>query len=786
VEKVHQQRPLYKQQRSNIAPGVAMLGIFKRDMTKENQSLKSTTEITEQELVVLKERVKFFLNIRKLANERQGNESLPFASMCKLLIKTAMVAVFKFMVTVLPKPVLLNKGTYVIFKFMGRVLDRQIREIREKVKSSYELFKEGVPTSFELPHTDSPLVSIVVPVHNKYEFTHKCIYGILQHSTGISYEVIIADDASTDETADITNRIKNVIVNHNPVGLGFLKNCNAAAKRARGKYVLLLNNDTIVQPEWLSSLLGLMEKDGTIGMTGSMLVYPEGLLQEAGGIVWSDASGWNYGRLEQPDSSEYNYVKEVDYISGASIMVRRDLWEKLGGFDERYAPAYFEDSDLAFAIRKLGYKVVYQPKSIVVHFEGISHGTDLNEGIKSYQVSNRQKFIDKWKEELRSQCENGKNIFVARERSAGKKTILVVDHYVPEYDKDAGSRTTFQYLNLFLDMGLNVKFIGDNFINREPYTSVLQQKGIEVLYGYYYEKHWQHWVRENSRYIDYVFLNRPHIAAKYIDFIRKNTSAKIIYYGHDLHFLREQRQYEVEQKKHLLHSAEIWKHKESDLFHKSDLVLYPSMIEVAEVKKIDPKIDVHAIQSNLFEHNTGNRHAQYNDDNRDLLFVGGFNHPPNVDAVLWFVKEIFPRITAQDPDIKFIVVGSKVTDQIMKLQSDKVIIKGFVSDEELADLYETCRIVIAPLRYGAGIKGKIVEAIYYRSAVVTTSTGVEGLCNTNGLIAVEDDAAAFAQKTLELYHDAAALEQKFNDSPEFIRQYFSKENAMKFIREKML
>jgi hypothetical protein len=130
-----------------------MLGIFKRDMTKENQSLKSTTEITEQELVVLKERVKFFLNIRKLANERQGNESLPFASMCKLLIKTAMVAVFKFMVTVLPKPVLLNKGTYVIFKFMGRVLDRQIREIREKVKSSYELFKEGVPTSFELPHS---------------------------------------------------------------------------------------------------------------------------------------------------------------------------------------------------------------------------------------------------------------------------------------------------------------------------------------------------------------------------------------------------------------------------------------------------------------------------------------------------------------------------------------------------------------------------------------------------------------------------------------------------------
>lgn len=751
-------------------------------MTKE----KSTIEKSEHELVVLKERVKFFLNIRKLANEREGNESLPFASVCKMLIKTLLVAIFKFMVTALPRAVLLNRFTYVLFRFMSRMLDKQIQEIKDKVKSTYVLFKEGLPETFELPEVANPLVSIIVPVHNKYFYTHACLYGILKHSNGISYEVIIADDASTDETADIQNRVKNVIVNRNPVGLGFLKNCNAAAKKARGKYILLLNNDTVVQPGWLSSLVDLMENDSTIGMAGSMLVYPEGLLQEAGGIVWSDASGWNYGRLEQPDHSEYNYVKEVDYISGASIMVRRDIWETLGGFDERYAPAYFEDSDLAFAIRKLGSKVVYQPKSVVVHFEGVSHGTDVSEGVKKFQVINRDKFIEKWKTELNQQFESGKEVFHARDRSGGKETILVIDHYVPEYDRDAGSRTTFQYLGLFLDMGLNVKFIGDNFINREPYTSVLQQKGIEVLYGYYYEKHWQHWLRENSDYFDYVFLNRPHIAHKYIDFIRRNTSAKIIYYGHDLHFLREERQYEIEQKKSLLRSAEMWKHKESELFHKSDIVLYPSIVEVEEVKKIDSRLEVYPLQSYLFEKNTGNPHQHYDDDKRDLLFVGGFNHPPNVDAVLWFVRDIFPHITAKDPEIKFIVVGSKVTDQIMKLQSERVIIKGFVSDEELARLYENCRLVIAPLRYGAGIKGKIVEAIYYRSAVVTTTIGAEGLCNNNGLITVEDNAIAFAEKTLELYYDKAKLEQIFNDSPEFIRQYFSKENAMKFIRETML
>ena len=126
---------------------------------------------------------------------------------------------------------------------------------------------------------------------------------------------------------------------------------------------MFLNNDTQVQPDWLSSLVDLIESDETIGMVGSKLVYPDGRLQEAGGIIWNNASGWNYGHLDDPMKPEYNYVKEVDYISGASLMIRKSLWESIGGFDERYVPAYYEDADLAFEVRKHGYKVVYQPKS---------------------------------------------------------------------------------------------------------------------------------------------------------------------------------------------------------------------------------------------------------------------------------------------------------------------------------------------------------------------------------------------------------------------------------------
>ena len=187
----------------------------------------------------------------------------------------------------------------------------------------------------------------------------------------------------------------------NQTNQGFLRNCNQAAKAARGKYIMFLNNDTKVTEGWLSSLVKLIESDPSIGMVGSKLVYPDGRLQEAGGILWSDGSGWNYGRLDDPDKAEYNYVKDVDYISGAAILLSVQLWKQIGGFDERFAPAYCEDSDLAFEVRKAGYRVVYQPLSKVIHFEGVSNGTDVNgTGLKRYQVENSKKLREKWRMSL--------------------------------------------------------------------------------------------------------------------------------------------------------------------------------------------------------------------------------------------------------------------------------------------------------------------------------------------------------------------------------------------------
>ena len=255
----------------------------------------------------------------------------------------------------------------------------------------------------------------------------------------------------------------------------------------------------------------LLNSDDKIGMVGSKLIYPNGILQEAGGVVWNNGECLNFGIGNRADLPEYNYIKEVDYISGASIMIKKELFEKIGGFDKRFIPAYYEDTDLAFQLRKLGYKVVYQPRSVVEHYEGISNGKNINitSSIKYFQTINQKKFIEKWKDELNYQSRQG-DVFIARDRSMNKSRILVVDRFVPNYDKDAGGRCCFMYLKLFKSIGLQVSFLPEDSRVIEPYTTTLEQMGIEVLYGKSYtEKKLEIWMSENLKFFNFVYLQRP-------------------------------------------------------------------------------------------------------------------------------------------------------------------------------------------------------------------------------------------------------------------------------------
>lgn len=629
---------------------------------------------------------------------------------------------------------------------------------------------------------DNPDVSIVIPVYNQFTYTYHCLESILKNSGDVSYEILIADDVSNDLTTRLSEVAENVQIIRNIENQRFLRNCNHAAQYAKGKYILFLNNDTQVQENWLQPLVDLIERDEKIGMVGSKLIYPDGTLQEAGGIIWGDGHAWNYGNGQNPANPEFNYVKEVDYISGAAIMIRASLWKEIGGFDEFFAPAYCEDSDLAFEVRKHGYKLMYQPLSVVVHFEGKSNGTDTSTGVKAYQVENSKKLAQKWNEEFKKQSQSEFELFRARERSQNKKTILVIDHYVPQFDKDAGSKTTWQYLKMFVKMGYNVKFMGENFYQDEPYTTALQQIGIEVLYGPWYANNYEQWILDNQEYIDFVYLNRPHITEKYIDFLRENTSIKLIYYGHDLHFLRLQREYELNGDEQALKESQEWKKKEFEIMRKAAINYYPSYVEVDEIHKIDADIPAKAITAYVYEDFLEDIDVNFA-DKKGILFVGGFGHPPNADAVNWFVKDVYPKIREQE-DIPFYIVGSMAPPEITKLNGKNgIVVKGFVSEEELTELYNTCKLVVVPLRYGAGVKGKVVEALYNGTPMVSTTVGIEGIQGAEQFMEVADDAQGFADKVVALYRDNDKLRTTVKNYQNYVKEHNSIEAVWNIVKE---
>jgi GT2 family glycosyltransferase len=629
---------------------------------------------------------------------------------------------------------------------------------------------------------NAPLVSIIIPVYNQFEITRRCLVSLHQNTGDIPVEIILVDDQSSDNTTRIEDFFEGIVVIRNQRNLGFLKSCNEGAKHARGKYICLLNNDTKVHAGWLDKLVETLDNHHAAAIAGPKLVYPDGRLQEAGGIIWDDASGWNYGKYDEADKPDYNYLKEVDYVSGACLLIRKNIWEELNGFDERFAPAYFEDTDLAFRARQAGYKVLYQPAAVVTHCEGLSNGKNEHLGVKKYQAINRKKFSQKWDHVLKVESSpNGINVFFHRDRSLRQKHLLVIDHYVPMYDHDAGSRSTFGYLKLLVKMGFKIHFIGDNYFKHEPYATTLEQMGIEVLYGNYYQKNIRDWFHQNGRYIDFVIAHRVHIAPKYFGMIKKFTSAKIAYVGHDLQYLGSRRKFDLTgDKKFKKESAKFLK-AETQIFNTVDIILPFSTFEEPYIRKMAPEKTVQVIPVYFFD--SAPEKVPGFDERRDILFVGYFGHPPNPDAIKWFAQEIFPLVQQKVPDAKLHVVGSQPTDEVLGLHSDSIKVTGYVSDEELANYYRKCKVAILPLRFGAGVKGKLLESLNHQIPTVISPVAAEGVPEIEQHSLVAETPNDFAEKIMLLYQDKNMWEKYAARGKELIEKHYTEAVAKKLLEE---
>jgi len=633
-----------------------------------------------------------------------------------------------------------------------------------------------------LKTSKEPLVSVVIPVFNQFKHTYHCLESLARLADKTSFETIVIDDCSDDETAVAIKNISGITYHRQTKNGGFIESCNTGAQLATGQYLLFLNNDTEVLPGWVDELVLTFEQQPDAGLVGSQLLYPDGKLQEAGGIVFSDASGWNYGRLDVPDAPEYQHLREVSYISGASIMITQTLFKQLGCFDQRYKPAYYEDTDLAFAVRKAGLKVYYQPHSQVIHFEGVSSGTDLNSGTKKYQLINQQKFAEKWHLELQNQPEPGSDIELAKFQNQANR-VLIFDACTPTPDQDSGSLRMINLMKIFKTLGYQVSFVPENMAHFESYTQDLQRMGVECVYAPKYTSPMDY-LKAKGSYFQTIILSRYYVAEPLMPLIRSYCpKAKIWFDTVDLHYLRETRMAELDDTNNAntkaIKAANHTKLKELSVAENCDLTVVVSPYEKTVLATEKPTLDV-AVLSNIHEIHGG--HKGFN-DSRDIMFIGGYQHTPNVDGILWFVKHIFPLILDQIPDLKLHIIGSKAPQQVVDLgQHPNIEFLGFVEDIE--PLMRSIRIAVAPLRFGAGVKGKVNMSMSYGQPVVGTKVAVEGMYTQQGRdVMMADETGSFATAVVRLYQDKKLWENISQGGLNNVQKWFSFEAAQNTIAQ---
>jgi glycosyltransferase involved in cell wall biosynthesis len=471
---------------------------------------------------------------------------------------------------------------------------------------------------------------------------------------------------------------------------------------------------------------------------------------------------------DDPNRPEYSHARQVDYISGCSICIPTELWRALSGFDALFMPAYCEDADICLRIAGLGYEVWLQPQSRVVHYEGQTAGTDTGKGVKAYQVTNMRKLYLRWRETLERHRRDPEAPYFERERKAQRR-ILVVDASTPTPNQDAGSVQTALALRACDRLGYKAYFVPEgNWLFQDRYTTDLQKTGVECAYAPY-ELGFTNYIRRYGHLFDAVLVKGYHVLERTLADIRTYAKdACLLFHVSDLHFLRQQREAELSGSAETLAEAGATKERELAVAAAADCTITHSTVEAEVLAQELPETTV-AIWPLMYE--VLGTSVPFT-ARRNICFLGGYRHPPNIDAVMHFVMHVWPLIRAADPTIRFLIAGANAPQSIRDLAGDGIEFLGLV--EDLRDLFDHVRVFVCPLRYGAGAKGKIMSALAYGLPIVSTAIGVEGAGLEDGEhVLVADEAEEFAATTLKLYNDVTIWNRLSTAGQDLLEERFS-------------
>ena len=655
-------------------------------------------------------------------------------------------------------------------------------------------------------------ISFIIAVQNSPIRTSQVILELFVTSSAEAgrVEFVIVDNGSTDDMYPLRQQlgflyahfgVEYTLIQHDEP-MGYTRANRLGIEAAKGRFVALINSDAFVSPGWLTALKSTLH--GRAAAAGPLMLTDNMRISEAGGLVFSDASGANVGRGHSSLELRFLYARAVDYISAACVLVSREVYDSVGGFDTIYGRGYYEDTDLFTKFNAAQRKVVYQPASVVLHEEGNTYGKDSR--LKRHLMKqNRFKFFEKWQDYLqKNHCTSTVGANVAAIRHLFPR-ILWIDDLLPEYDRDSGSVRTFNVLKILIEMGCYVEYQASE--KREhglKYASALRSIGVNANTPGIHENLFN---GETACRFDIIVIARKHIFDRYSPVVKGSVCGKtpIIFDTVDVGFLREARDIlsarsESTRIRDVLHSIEtkpyLARVKQSRDRELSIMRQVDHVIVVSDVEKhvldslLRNKVRV-SIVSNV--HSAQILDGSLSCENRkDALFVGNMNHPPNVQAIKWWFERVLPVLRKRDEHIFLHIVGSNKIEELNKFlrtqNSQSYRLYHSISVEDLMDFHKRVKVLVAPLLSGAGVKGKVLSSFAWGVPVVGTDIALEALGVTDRVHAlVANDAESFAKAVGTVMHDCHTWRTLSQNAREHVESRFglkNTENCLRAILEK--